>query len=57
MDRFIKDNDKEIKMNIFKNLHVFLKQVEHTDRMDYIELIMQTQQKYKKDWRIKELFA
>jgi len=57
MDRYLRDNDKEIKINILKNLHIFLQQVDAPQRLPYIDLIMQTQEKYKKDWRIKNLLA
>lgn len=58
VDRFLKDNNPDVRQSILKNLHVFLENISPDRRQSYISCILQTyNESGKRDWRTKEILA
>ncbi len=58
VDKFLKDNNPDVRNAILKNLHIFLENVEVDRRNRYIQQIVNAfNEAGKRDWRTKEIFA
>jgi len=58
VDRFLRDNNSDVKNSVLKNLHIFLENVTPEIRQNYISQIVQAfNDAGRRDWRTKEIFA
>jgi serine/threonine-protein phosphatase 4 regulatory subunit 1 len=58
VDRFLKDNNSDVRNSVLKNLHIFLENVNPDRRNRYIsQIVMAFNEAGKRDWRTKEIFA